>query len=240
MTEFHYFPLAQAHLAKGVTVVVDVLRAFTTAAYAFAAGATEIYPVSTVHEALNLSDELPNALTMGEVDALKPMEFNFGNSPAMISKQNLHGKILIQRTSAGTQGIVKAVNADRLLAASFVVCGATVAYLRRLSPQYISFIITGDSLGRDGDEDRACAEYIEALLCGRQPESEEYTERVKTSTVGQLFLDGHHPHLAQIDLEMSIHVDAFQFPLLVHHVNQRLVMRTDFTGFPSMESLKIE
>jgi 2-phosphosulfolactate phosphatase len=240
MSNFLYFPLTEAHLASGVTVVVDVLRAFTTAAYALAAGASEIYPVGTVAEALELKNELPNALTMGEVDALKPEEFDFGNSPAVISKQKLQGKILIQRTSAGTQGIVKAVNADYLLAASFVVACATAAHLQNLAPSSISFIITGQSLGRDGDEDRACAEYIAALVSGRRPDPDAFIDRVKTSTVGQLFLDSRNPHLSKVDFEMSIRVDQFNFPLLINCAKQRLVMKTNLTAFHSKKTLKIE
>jgi 2-phosphosulfolactate phosphatase len=46
--------LDTCHDARGVVVVVDVLRAFTTAAYAFAGGAEEIFLVSTVEEAFSL------------------------------------------------------------------------------------------------------------------------------------------------------------------------------------------
>jgi 2-phosphosulfolactate phosphatase len=44
--------LAGAREATGVVVVIDVMRAFTTAAYAFAAGIREIELVATVEEAL--------------------------------------------------------------------------------------------------------------------------------------------------------------------------------------------
>jgi 2-phosphosulfolactate phosphatase len=236
MTKFFYYPLSDVHMALGVTVVVDVLRAFTTAAYAFGAGADEIYPVGTIDEALKLKTELPNGLTMGEVDAKKPEAFDFGNSPAAISKQKLQGKIMIQRTSAGTQGIVQAVNADHLLAASFVVASATANYLRRLETSNISFIITGDSLGRDGDEDRACAEYIAALVSGHQPNPDIFIERVKKSTVGRLFLNGDNPHLSEQDFLMSTRVDQFDFPLVVYRDKQRLVIRRNLVGFSSGEN----
>ena len=39
----------------GAVVVVDVIRAFSTAAYAFGAGAAEIFLVDTVEEALVLA-----------------------------------------------------------------------------------------------------------------------------------------------------------------------------------------
>ena len=51
-----------AHQARGVVVVIDVMRAFTTAAYAFGAGVVEIDLVATVEEALALP-----GFRMGEV-----------------------------------------------------------------------------------------------------------------------------------------------------------------------------
>ena len=51
---------------RGVVVAVDVLRAFTTAAYAFAAGASSIWLVATVGEAVDLAQRIPGALAMGE------------------------------------------------------------------------------------------------------------------------------------------------------------------------------
>jgi len=44
---------------SGVVVAVDVLRAFTTAAYAFAAGATSICLVSTVAKHWNSLEVFP-------------------------------------------------------------------------------------------------------------------------------------------------------------------------------------
>ncbi|MFU8827781.1 MAG: 2-phosphosulfolactate phosphatase, partial [Brevefilum sp.] len=156
MTEFRYFNLHDAHLACGVVVVIDVLRAFTTAAHAFDVGAAKILPVASVSEALSLRDKIPDALVMGEVDGEQPVGFDFGNSPVQIRKQNLTGCTLIQRTSAGTQGLVRAQQAGLLFAASFVVARATALQIQALNASEVSFVITGASLGRDGDEDRAC------------------------------------------------------------------------------------
>jgi phosphosulfolactate phosphohydrolase-like enzyme len=48
----------------GTVVVIDVLRSFSTAAYAFAAGARTIFPVGTASDARELRARLPAALTM--------------------------------------------------------------------------------------------------------------------------------------------------------------------------------
>src|SRR6266540_3715942 len=51
--------------ATGAVIAIDVLRAFTTAAFAFAAGARDILLVSTVGEALALRERFPGSFVMG-------------------------------------------------------------------------------------------------------------------------------------------------------------------------------
>jgi len=230
MIKFNYYSLAEAHLAEGVTVVIDVLRAFTSAAFAFDNGALKILPVSSVDDAFALKKALPESLIMGEVNGFKPEGFDFSNSPALIARSDLMGKTLIQRTSAGTQGLVRAVNAAHLLAGSFVVAKSTADILHMIKPDRISFIITGKSLGRDGDEDRACAEYIEALVLKDDPDPVDYVQRIMTSSVGKSFLSGSTPYFLEKDLSMSAQINIFDFALLVRREEGRLVMRpvTDF------------
>jgi 2-phosphosulfolactate phosphatase len=227
MAAVRYYPLSEAHLAEGAVVVVDVLRAFTTAAYAFASGAKEIFPAAGVEDALALRDRIPGSLVMGEVDGHEPEAFDFGNSPSAIRQADLHDRTLIQRTSAGTQGIIRAVHADRCFAASFVVARATAERLRMLEPEVISFIITGESKGRDGDEDRACGEYIEALFKGYVPDPDVYTVRVLTSTVGRDFLNLTNDYLLKDDIEISQRVDAFNFYMPVNQKGDLLVISKD-------------
>ena len=102
--KFHYTDLEDCHTAQGVVIVIDVLRAFSTAAYAFSRGAKEILLVSTVDEALSYKSTIPNSKAMGEVGGLRPEGFDFGNSPTYINQAELSGVTMIHRTSAGTQG----------------------------------------------------------------------------------------------------------------------------------------
>src|SRR5919199_4781682 len=115
--------------APGLVVVIDVLRAFTTAAYAFAAGATEVIPVSTVEQAFALRHRFPDALIAGEIKGIQVPGFDLGNSPSEVMRTPMAGKRLIHRTSGGTQGLVHAVHAMPLLACSFVCAGATLHYI---------------------------------------------------------------------------------------------------------------
>lgn len=225
MTHFEYYPLAQVDQAKGDVVVVDVLRAFTTAAYAFNRGAEKILPISSTAEALKIKKQFSGSLIMGEENGLKPEGFDFGNSPVEINRQDFTNKILIQRTSAGTQGLIRSKNHQILLAASFVVASATAEYLKTINPEKVSFIITGKSMGRDGDEDRACAEYIEAVFRGENPSSDAFTSRILTSSVGQSFVRGNLTYLLNKDIEMSSKVNIFNFVMMVSHENNLRVLR---------------
>ncbi len=223
-SKFIYLPLAEADQARGVAVVIDVLRAFTTAAFAFDHGAARILPVSSVAEALALQQEMPGALVMGEVNGFKPEGFNLSNSPGALREWDLAGRVLIQRTSAGTQGLVRALQADALYAASFVVARATAHQLIRNQADVISFVVTGISEGRDGEEDLACAEYIQALVEGDDPDPAPYLARVASSTVGRDFSSGSLGYLLQEDFQLSVLVNHFDFTMPVRRVEGRLVM----------------
>lgn len=136
-----YSLLEGAKWATGSVAVIDVFRAFTTAAVALANGASSIVMVRTVEEALALRDAGIGQICMGEVHGRAPDSFDFGNSPFEISGVDF--KTIIQRTSAGTQGIVAARMAKRLYAASLVTAGATVRALLSDSPDKVSLVAMG-------------------------------------------------------------------------------------------------
>ena len=223
--KFHYTNLETCHAATGIVVVIDVIRAFTNAAFAFARGAQAIYLVSTVEEALQFKAEVPNSLACGEVGGLPPEGFDFGNSPTQTNLLDLSGKVIVQRTGAGTQGIVRSVNATTMLAASLVVANATVTYIRKLAPDTVTFVVTGQTESERGDEDLACAEYFEALLKDQQPKPTPFIERVIGSRDAVLHLDPKFPEFPITDIEFCTNIDRFDFAMLVTKENGRHVMR---------------
>src|SRR3990170_8380075 len=135
--------LENCHEATGTVVVIDVLRVFSTAAYAFAVGVQDITVVSTIAEALALRARSPGSLVMGEVDGLRVPGFDFSNSPIQFDGLDLAGRRLIQRTSAGTQGVIRSWKADRLLVASFCNAQATAQDILHSTPPTLTFVITG-------------------------------------------------------------------------------------------------
>jgi 2-phosphosulfolactate phosphatase len=224
--KFHYATLENCHEATGVVLIIDVLRAFSTAAYAFSRGAQEILLVSTVEEALSLKSCIPNAKAMGEVGGLPPNGFDFGNSPTHICEENLAGITLIQRTGAGTQGAIRSQNAEVMLATSFVLANATVEYVKKLGVTEVTFVITG-KLGDRGDEDLACAEYLEALFRSKQPDTEPFVKRVFDSIDAIEHLDPTRPEFPLSDLDYCTQINRFDFAMPITRENGRLVMRAD-------------
>ena len=222
--KFYFTNLQTCHNATGMVIVVDVIRAFTNAAFAFSRGAREIYPVSGVEEALQLKAQTPNSLACGEVGGLPPEGFDFGNSPSQTNLLDLSGKIIVQRTGAGTQGIVRCENAETMLASSLVVAQATVRFIQSRSPASVNFVITGESYN-GGEEDFACAEYLQALLKGEPTNPAPFVDRVYASRDAIMHLDPSQTAFPKSDLDHCTHVDAFDFAMPVTIENGRHVIR---------------
>jgi len=218
--------------ALGVVVVIDVLRAFTTAAYAFNAGAERMILVSSLEQAREIKSRSPGFLLTGEEGGRKPEGFDYGNSPQEIFGQDLEGAILVQRTSAGTQGVVRSTGASDLFAASLCCARGTADVIKELNPELVTFVLTG--AGRDGfgDEDAACADYLESLLHGEPVNHHEVRTRVRNSGWGSRFGDPHYTFLDLRDLEHCLQIDRFSFAMRVRSEDGQHVMRAE-TGMVS-------
>lgn len=210
--------------ALGIVVVIDVLRAFTTAAYAFAAGVKEITIVSSIEEAFEWRKKLPGSLLMGESSGLPIKGFDFGNSPSQFTGLELSGKHLIQRTTSGTQGVIHCDNGGIMLGTSFCVASATANFIKSHSPDDVTFVVTGFRTGGWGDEDLACADYIEQLLEGKSPSFEPYLLRVRNSMPGRMFTDPLETDFPEVDLTDSLQLDRFNFALPIKKQRQRYIM----------------
>jgi 2-phosphosulfolactate phosphatase len=209
----------------GAVVVIDVLRSFSTAAYAFAAGARGMFLVETPAEAEALRPHLPEALTVGAVGGGAPIPgFDIGNSPSALAGQDLRGRDIIHCTAGGVRGLVACQQAERLLAASLVCAQATARLLRRLAPPKVTLVTTGEWVDRNGDEDHACADYIAALLRDETPDPEVFVRRVRTSDFGRRFGDPKYPALPVSDLDQCVAVDRFDFAMHVRRNSDHLVM----------------
>jgi len=213
----------EACRATGAVVVIDVLRAFTTSAYAFAAGASHLTLVREVEDAFALRESDPDALLMGEVSGYPIEGFDLGNSPSALEGQDLSGRHLIFRTTAGTRAAVAADEPEVLLVASLVCARATVDYLAGLRCDDIALILSGRRDGKGGEDDEVVAHYLKALLEGRQVDREDYIRRLRDSPSAQKFLAPADAFPAA-DLDAAARIDAFDFPQLASRRDGRLVL----------------
>ena len=203
--------------AEGLTVVIDVLRAFTTECYCFAGGAKSCWPIGSMEEAFSLKEQHPDWVLLGERGGAKVEGCDLGNSPWDASRYDFRGKTMIHSTSAGTQGIVNAAraNASEIITGSLVNARAVTEYIRAADPETVSLIAMGKAGISPVPEDRLAAEYMKALLEGEPFDIDVRIEYLRDHG-GEQFFD---PALAHIfpreDYPLCVAYDRFPFVLRV-------------------------
>jgi len=210
--------------AQGLCVIIDVLRAFTTSAYAFDSGAKEIIMVSSAEEAFKKHRSDNSLILMGENDGKPIKGFHFDNSPKEMQRTSFEGRSLVQRTTSGTQGVVACKDAQEMLVASFVVAEATLRLIKKINLWNVSFIVTGRT---NGDEDLALAEYLQERLLGRKISVEPFLARVRNSPAAKRMLasDPKEYPFAKEDLSLALDINRFNFAMQVSKQDGDLISR---------------
>ena len=222
--------LAGAHQAEGVAVVIDVYRAFTSAALMTHLGAEKIILLAEPEAVLKLKRE-KGYLAVGEVDGKKVPGFELGNSPSRIlaaGRDFFAGRTVAQRTSAGVTGAVAAARrSEAVILGSYVTAAAIARYIGGLSPppEVVSLV----AMGADGQEvtpdDEACADYLEHLLTDRPYDHTAALRRVVEHECTQKFLRGDQPHFPPTDPLYCLQRDVFDFVLVAAQEDGQLVAR---------------
>ncbi len=223
--QFQHADLESSARAMGTVIVVDVLRAFTTSAFAFDRGALEILLVASVDEACALRKKYPELLLMGEVNGYPVEGFDLPNSPSMIRRQDLRGRRLVLRTTAGTQGVVRAAGASALYVASLCVASATARAVARDAPDTITFVNSGVRAGGGGEEDVACSDFIASIIEGNPMNRALLEIRVRKSKAASKFSAPDGGDFARADLELALDIDRFDFAMSVTREDEWLVLR---------------
>ena len=205
-----------AKRAEGLTVIIDVFRAFSMECWLYALGAKEVRPVGSIEETFAWKDRDSSCILVGERHGKKIDGFDLGNSPSSIDPEMIRGKRIIHTTSAGTQGIVNAVHADGIITGSFVNAKAIADYIRKAAPEKVSLVCMGNEGLAPAEEDELCAVYLKSLLTGTEiPDIDERLKALRTGG-GRHFFD---PDLREIfpekDFWMCIDRNRFGFVLRI-------------------------
>jgi 2-phosphosulfolactate phosphatase len=220
--------LAGAHDAEGVVVVIDVLRAFTCAAFMIHLGAGKIVVQSEPEAVLDLKRQ-EGYLAVGEVEGRMVPGFDLGNSPSQIltaGRALFAARTVAQRTSADvTDALAAARRADVVILGSYVTAGAIARHIQGLSPPpEVVSLEDMVSAGKEGTPDNeACAESIEHLLTGRSYDHVAALHRIVEHECPQKFLRGDQLHYPPADPVHCLQRDLFDFVLVATAEDGQLV-----------------
>lgn len=209
-----------AKRAHGVAIIIDVFRAFTVTPLFFHLGAQKVILVDHPEEAFSIKSKYKDIILAGEVDEQLIPGFDLGNSPSETIRKPkgfLRGKIVVQRTTAGVNGVIKAVSqAEIVILGSYVMAKAISRYI--LSQNSLPEVVTLVAMGRRGasraPEDEGCADYLEHLLTGTHYNHLETLERIVFGETAQKFLRGDKMYLPREDPLFCLQRNLFDFVLI--------------------------
>lgn len=141
-----------------IIILVDVLRASSTIITALAHGATSIIPVTTIEEASQLAEKLPNAILAGERDANPPPGFHYGNSPRSFITNKIHNRSIILTTSNFTRTLGHPPATATILVGTYLNIEHVAQTARRIHEEKarpITIISAGSMSGSSVEDDQA-------------------------------------------------------------------------------------
>ncbi|RHW38960.1 2-phosphosulfolactate phosphatase [Neobacillus notoginsengisoli] len=197
-----------------VNIVIDVIRAFTVAHYAFLRGAKALILTATTDEAFLLQKKNPGYLLAGEINGLPIQGFDFDNSPAKMATANVSGRTIVQKTTNGVKAALHALDADAVFVTGFSNARKTAECVGKLwsADATINLIASHP----DGDDDLACAEYIKDILLGKEELSiKDVAERIRSCGPAEKFFDEGRPEFNAEDIEFCTKVIAGDFVMYV-------------------------
>ncbi|MBE7044908.1 MAG: 2-phosphosulfolactate phosphatase [Ruminococcaceae bacterium] len=205
-----------AKAARGLTVVIDVFRAFSVEAYFFASGAEKIIPVGNAEIAYRLKEENPDMILAGERHGKILPGFDVGNSPSELLRLDVEGKTVVHTTSAGTQGIANATGADEILGGSLVNAKAIARYIKQSGAEEVSLVCMGLEALAQTEEDNLCAEYIKSLLEGTELDMDTEIEKLRHTSGAKFFDPAQNDVFPQADFDLCTRCNCFDFVVRFH------------------------
>ncbi|WP_318036807.1 2-phosphosulfolactate phosphatase [Streptomyces caniscabiei] len=233
--------------APSVAVVIDVMRAYTVAAWAFAQGAEQIVLAESLDDALALKTAHPDWVALK--DGPPAPGFDAVNSPGLMRSMDLGGRTVVQKTTAGTVGALAVKDASLVLCAAFVVAEATASVLRTRGSDSVTFVVTGED-GR-ADEDLACAQYIARRAAeaeagsgsgtgtagsGSATDAAEYLRRAAGSRAAAELTQGVRQGVHPDDVALCLELDRFPFAMVATREGPLMVLRPYAVPTPTEDS----
>jgi 2-phosphosulfolactate phosphatase len=176
------FPESAQRYKNGYAIVViDVIRATTTATTAVAQG-RRVFPVQTTDEAFVKAPTLQNPLMVGELGGNMPYGFEMTNSPTQLAVRNDIHRPMVLLSSSGTQLLLNSVGSEAVYIACFRNVSAIANYI--VGKHERVAVLGAGTRGQFRREDQmGCAWVAERLIQAgyeaETPQTSEYVSRWK-------------------------------------------------------------
>lgn len=206
--------LAEAKLARGVCVVIDVFRACTTACVLCERGA-KVLAAPDLASALRWRSAAPDRLVLAERGGVPCPEADLGNSPHLALAWDLEEKEVAMNTSSGTPALFGAAEtAEVLLLGAFINASAVERRLRELDPEDVTLLAAGEGGEASCLEDRMCALYLKNQLEEFPNSMEALNRALRLAPAAQKFKDPELTWAPAEDLDICLTLDRVDFSLV--------------------------
>jgi 2-phosphosulfolactate phosphatase len=210
---------AGAEAARGLAVIIDVFRAFTTAPLMIHLGARQLLLEADIGRCLALKNDPPGdpAILVGERNEMPIDGFDLTNSPSLVlaaGRALFAGRRVVHRTTSGVTGALTALSrCDEVLLAGYATAGAVAAHILARRPDVVSLVAMGIRSQAKAPEDERCGDYLESLLTGRAYDHVAALAEILGHETAQKFLRGDKAYLPREDPAICLQRDLFDFAL---------------------------
>ncbi|OGI00030.1 MAG: hypothetical protein A2104_03715 [Candidatus Melainabacteria bacterium GWF2_32_7] len=199
---------SRGNISEKSVIVVDVLRATSTIAYALwgyrvngmeeIQGCSKIIPVETIEEAKKIAEKFPGEeiLLAGERHCIKPEDFDLGNSPSEYTQDKVQGKTIIFTTTNGTMALKLSQSAKFITTGAFV--NTTACVDRVFQEKNDVLILCAGRSNKTTKEDTACAGLIAKQLIKRCEENDQEYELSDAADIAIKFFDHYKSNIQEL------------------------------------------
>lgn len=205
-----------------LVVVIDVLRAFTTACYAINNNPKDYIVVRNLTLAYKLKKENPDYILMGERNGFNLPGSNYGNSPTEIKDIDFSNKTIVHRTTLGTRGIINALkHTKKVITGSFVNAKAVVNYIKKENPNVVHLFCTNGI--SDDNEDLMFAKYIKSYFEGKTLNMGMIKNNLMKHESGIRYLINSMTKYSKRDFFRALELDKFNFAIKAYSASDKLI-----------------
>lgn len=201
--------------ATGLTVIVDVIRSFSSEPLMALLGAERLVLEGDVEKCFARRGD---ALLVGSRNEVPIEGFDLTNSPWRIVQAGpnlFHGRTVIHRSTSGVGGALAALaHSAEVLLASFLNAKATAEYIHHRNPAVVSLVAMGSRASLPAPEDERCADYLEHLLIGTPYDHVAALVEILAHPNARKYLDADNPALPKEDIVLCLQRDVVDFALL--------------------------